>query len=60
MHGVKFAELADHAWIDIAPDPIWCDFWRVSERRSAPPRFGASGRTLDDLLEPLARAERSA
>jgi DNA-binding transcriptional LysR family regulator len=55
---VQFTELIDRAWIDIASDPIWCDFWRVNERRSRPPTFGASGRTLDDLLE-AARAGRA-
>ena len=37
---------------------LWCAFWRVSDRRARPPRFGAHGRTLDDLLE-AARAGRA-
>lgn len=54
-----FDELADEPWIEIIEsDPVWCAFWRVSDRRSKPPRFGASGRTLDDLLE-AARAGRA-
>jgi DNA-binding transcriptional LysR family regulator len=47
-----FDDLAAEPWIEIvASDPVWCAFWRVSDRRSVPPRFGARGRTLDDLLE---------
>jgi DNA-binding transcriptional LysR family regulator len=30
---------------------VWCDLWRVSGRRPAASRFGARGRTLDDVLE---------
>ncbi len=49
---VAFADLAAEPWIEIVQaDPVWCAFWRVSDRRAAPPRFGARGRTLDDLLE---------
>lgn len=56
---VIFDELADEPWIEIIEsDPAWCAFWRVSDRRSKPPSFGASGRTLDDLLE-AARAGRA-
>jgi DNA-binding transcriptional LysR family regulator len=56
---VTFDELADEPWMEVVDsDPAWCAFWRVSERRSEPPRFGASGRTLDDLLE-AARAARA-
>ena len=49
---VIFDELAQEPWIEIVEsDPVWCDFWRVSDRRTAAPRFGARGRTLDDVLE---------
>ncbi|MCK9905132.1 LysR family transcriptional regulator [Parafrankia colletiae] len=50
--GVTFAEIAELPWIDVVgSDPVWCGFWRVSERRTRPPRFGAQGHTLDDLLD---------
>ncbi len=56
---VTFDELLDEPWIEIVEsDPVWCAFWRVSERRATPPRFAAYGRTLDDLLE-AARAGRA-
>lgn len=56
---VMFEEIAEQPWIDIVgSDPVWCAFWRVSERRTGPPRFGAQGRTLDDLLD-AARAGRA-
>jgi len=49
---VTFDELLDEPWIEIVEsDPVWCEFWRVADRRSSPPRFGARGRTLDDVLE---------
>lgn len=49
---VTFDDLAGEPWIEIVEsDPVWCAFWRVSDRRTVPPRFGARGRTLDDLLE---------
>ncbi|SNQ51789.1 Transcriptional regulator, LysR family [Frankia canadensis] len=49
---VTFDEIADLPWIDIVgSDPVWCGFWRASERRTRPPRIGARGRTLDDLLD---------
>jgi DNA-binding transcriptional LysR family regulator len=49
---VTFDDVAGEPWIEIVtPDPVWCAFWRVSDRRTAPPRFGARARTLDDLLE---------
>ncbi len=49
---VRFEEIAELPWIDIAgSDPVWCAFWRVSERRTRPPRIGARGDTLDDLLD---------
>lgn len=55
---VEFAEIADHPWIEIISDPVWCEFWRASDRRTQPPNFGARGRTLHDLLE-AARAGRA-
>lgn len=49
---VGFEEIVDLPWIDVvASDPVWCAFWRVTERRTRPARFGAQGRTLDDLLD---------
>ena len=51
-HGiVSFDDIIDEPWMEIDSDPIWCAFWRVSERRLAPPTVGARGRTLEDLLE---------
>jgi DNA-binding transcriptional LysR family regulator len=32
-------------------DPVWCAFWRLTDLREEPPRVGASGRCLEDLLE---------
>jgi DNA-binding transcriptional LysR family regulator len=55
---VDFAELADEPWMHVATDPLWCDFWRVAERRSEPPRVGAVCRTRDELFE-AARARRA-
>jgi DNA-binding transcriptional LysR family regulator len=56
---VTFDELADEPWMEIVgSDPAWCAFWRVSERRAEPARFGARGRSLEDLLE-AARASRA-
>jgi DNA-binding transcriptional LysR family regulator len=54
----EFVELVDQPRMEIASDPIWCNFWRVTARRSKPPTLGATGRTLDDLLE-AARAGRA-
>ena len=55
---VTFDDVVDEPWIEIVEsDPVWCAFWRVSDRRATPPLFGAHGRTLDDLLE-AARAGR--
>lgn len=49
---VTFGDLANEPWIEIVEsNPVWCAFWRVSDRRPEPPRFGDRGRTLDDLLE---------
>jgi hypothetical protein len=56
---VSFDDLIDEPWIEIVEsDLVWCAFWRVSDHRATPPRFGAHGRTLDDLLE-AARAGRA-
>lgn len=55
---VEFADLIDEPWMDIETDPLWCDFWKVTERRTRPPVIGAMCRTLDDLLE-AARAGRA-
>jgi DNA-binding transcriptional LysR family regulator len=55
---VDFAELADEPWMDVATDPLWCDFWRVAERRSEAPKVGAICRTRDELFE-AARARRA-
>ena len=57
---VTFDDVVDEPWIEIVEsDPVWCDFWRVSDRRATPPRFGAYGRTMDDLLEAARPAARS-
>jgi DNA-binding transcriptional LysR family regulator len=48
---VEFADLIDEPWMDVETDPLWCDFWKVSERRVRPPAIGAMCRTLDDLFE---------
>ena len=56
---VTFEDVVDEPWIEIVEsDPVWCDFWRVSDRRATPPRVGAYGRNMDDLLE-AARAGRA-
>jgi DNA-binding transcriptional LysR family regulator len=49
---VSFAEIADEPWIEVSDsDPVWCAFWRLTAFRSRPPRVGASGQSLEDLLE---------
>jgi DNA-binding transcriptional LysR family regulator len=48
---VEFADVIDEPWMDIETDPLWCDFWKVNERRVRPPEIGALCRTLDDLFE---------
>jgi DNA-binding transcriptional LysR family regulator len=55
---VEFNDLIDEPWMDIETDPLWCDFWKVSQRRVRPPVIGALCRTLDDLFE-AARAGRA-
>jgi DNA-binding transcriptional LysR family regulator len=50
--GVTFKEIADEPWIEVSEsDPVWCAFWRLTALREHPPRTGASGRCLEDLLE---------
>lgn len=49
---VRFEEIADQPWIEIdESDPVWCAFWRLTALRERPPRIGASGQGLQDLLE---------
>lgn len=48
---LDFADLAREPWMDVVTDPVWCDYWRVAELRSAPVTVGAICRTLDDLFE---------
>jgi DNA-binding transcriptional LysR family regulator len=50
--GVTFSEIEDEPWIEVdEADPVWCGYWRVTALRSRPLRAGASGRSLEDLLE---------
>jgi DNA-binding transcriptional LysR family regulator len=49
---VTFEQIADEPWIEVdESDPVWCAFWRLTALRSEPPRVGASGQSLEDLLE---------
>ena len=49
---VTFAEIEDEPWIEVnESDPLWCAFWRLTALRNQPPRVGASGQNLEDLLE---------
>ena len=49
---LSFAEIADEPWIEVSEsDPVWCAFWRLTAFRDEPPRVGASGQSLEDLLE---------
>lgn len=49
---ISFTEIEDEPWIEVdESDPIWCAFWRVTALRSQPPRVGAGGQSLEDLLE---------
>jgi DNA-binding transcriptional LysR family regulator len=49
---VSVHEIAAEPWIEVGEsDPIWCAFWRVTTHRDEPLRVGASGQTLEDLLE---------
>jgi DNA-binding transcriptional LysR family regulator len=50
--GVSFAEIKDEPWIEVdESDPVWCGYWRLTALRTEPLRVGASGRSLEDLLE---------
>jgi DNA-binding transcriptional LysR family regulator len=49
---VTFKEIEDEPWIEIdESDPVWCGYWRLTPLRTGPLRVGASGRSLEDLLE---------
>ncbi|MFI5915745.1 LysR family transcriptional regulator [Dactylosporangium sp. NPDC051541] len=49
---ISFTEIEQEPWIEIdEADPVWCDFWRLTALRRRPPRVGATGHNLDDLLE---------
>ena len=49
---VSFADIEDEPWIEVdESDPVWCGYWRLTALRTAPLRVGASGRSLEDLLE---------
>jgi DNA-binding transcriptional LysR family regulator len=49
---VSFTEIADEPWIEVSEsDLVWCDFWRLTALRDEPARVGASGQSLEDLLE---------
>jgi DNA-binding transcriptional LysR family regulator len=48
---LDFAEIADEPWMDAPTDPLWCDFWRVVELRTEPPREGAICRSCNELFE---------
>jgi DNA-binding transcriptional LysR family regulator len=49
---VCFNDIKDEPWIEIdESDPLWCDHWRLTALRTAPLRVGASGASLEDLLE---------
>lgn len=49
---VSFTEIADEPWIEVEEsDPVWCGYWRLTAMRTQPLRVGASGQSLEDLLE---------
>ena len=48
---LDFAEIADEPWMEAPTDPLWCDFWRVAELRTEPPRVGAICRSCSELFE---------
>ena len=49
---VRAQDAADEPWIEVSEsDPVWCDFWRLTALRDEPARVGASGQSLEDLLE---------
>jgi DNA-binding transcriptional LysR family regulator len=50
--GVTFREIEDEPWIEVdESDPVWCGYWRLAALRTKPLRVGASGQSLEDLLE---------
>jgi DNA-binding transcriptional LysR family regulator len=50
--GVTFKEIKDEPWIEVdEADPVWCGYWRLTALRTEPLRVGASGASLEDLLE---------
>lgn len=50
--GISFKEIEDEPWIEVhESDPVWCGYWRLTALRTEPLRVGASGRSLEDLLE---------
>jgi DNA-binding transcriptional LysR family regulator len=49
---VSFKEIEAEPWIEIdEADPVWCGYWRLTALRTEPLRVGASGQSLEDLLE---------
>ena len=49
---VSFTEIEGEPWIEVSEsDPAWCAFWRLTALRNQPLRVGASGQSLEDLLE---------
>ena len=48
---LDFSEIADEPWMEAPTDPLWCDFWRVAELRTEPPRVGAICRSCSELFE---------
>ena len=49
---VTFKEIEEEPWIEVdESDPVWCGYWRLTALRAEPLRVGASGRSLEDLLE---------
>jgi DNA-binding transcriptional LysR family regulator len=50
--GVSFSEIEDEPWIEVdESDPVWCAYWRLTALRTKPLRVGASGQSLEDVLE---------
>lgn len=49
---ITFKEIEDEPWIEVdESDPVWCGYWSLTALRTRPLRVGASGRSLEDLLE---------
>lgn len=49
---VIFREIEAEPWIEVdESDPVWCGYWRLTALRTGPLRVGASGQSLEDLLE---------